>query len=440
MLNLAKTREFSSMSFGPPLWFSCAACRFCGMITPFGNAQRTGEYSGAAVPVTPETAWTFRCDAELTGSPAWDGDLVVVLDVDGGVHGLDAATGERRWSHHNDWGPASASGSAVITPTGVLHLHEEEIIELDRHTGEAVRVWDQAGGYITALDNILLVDGTHAVDLATRTTLWESQVVASLLAPPAVHDGIVVVTDGFEGHRVHGGVHAFPKGTGEPLWSIGDRQNAECAAPAQTDGDSTGDWEIPGLTHPIIADGRVWFTRLRRHDDGVYPHPQPWDGVDFVGCDLETGAEEWTWVPFAGRHHFEPLKAPAYTNGLLLCITATAAFDAADGSHLDAEPEEILLTALNTRTPESAWRSPLPGFPVGSPVIAGGVVYLLIHDGTVIALEVATGRTRWTHRCGEPVGALPDEDAQMFEEEPARLIPGDGSLLVQTAGTVRLLR
>ncbi|MEV6868770.1 PQQ-binding-like beta-propeller repeat protein [Streptosporangium subroseum] len=138
------------------------------VILPFGNARRTGEHSGVAVLVTPGTAWVFHCDVELTGSPAWDGDLVVVLDVDGGVHGLDAGTGERCWSHHNDWGPSSASGSAVITSTGVLHLHEEEIIELDRHTGEVVRVWDQGGDHITALGGVLLVDGTHAMDLATR--------------------------------------------------------------------------------------------------------------------------------------------------------------------------------------------------------------------------------------------------------------------------------
>ncbi|MEV6868771.1 PQQ-binding-like beta-propeller repeat protein [Streptosporangium subroseum] len=248
------------------------------------------------------------------------------------------------------------------------------------------------------------------------------------------------MADGFEGHRAHGGVHAFRERTGEPVWSIGDRQNAECAAPARDADDSTGDWEIPGLTHPVIADGRVWFTRLRRHEDGASPHPQPWDSVDFVGCDLQTGAEEWTWLPFPGRHYFGPLRAPAYTNGLLLCITATTAFDAIDGSHLDAEPDEILLTALNTRTTEPVWQIRLPSLPVGSPVIVSNVVHLITHDGTVIALDAATGRTRWTHTCSEPIGVLPDEDAQMFEEEPVRLIPGDGSLLVQTRGTVRLLR
>ncbi|MGH3390962.1 MAG: PQQ-binding-like beta-propeller repeat protein [Actinomadura sp.] len=75
------------------------------MILPFGNARRTGEHAGAAVLVTPGTAWFFQCDAELTGSPAWDGDLVVVLDVEGGVHGLDAGTGERCWSHPQRLGP-----------------------------------------------------------------------------------------------------------------------------------------------------------------------------------------------------------------------------------------------------------------------------------------------------------------------------------------------
>ncbi|GAA2432781.1 hypothetical protein GCM10010191_53500 [Actinomadura vinacea] len=93
---------------------------------------------------------------------------------------------------------------------------------------------------------------------------------------------------------------------------------------------------------------------------------------------------------------------------------------------------------MSTRTAEPVWSSPLPGRPVGSPVVAGGVVHLIGHDGTVIALDTETGRTRWTHTCGEPIGALPDEDARMFEEEPA--IPGDGSLLVQTSETVRLLR
>ncbi|MFG2089512.1 PQQ-binding-like beta-propeller repeat protein [Spirillospora sp. NPDC048824] len=409
------------------------------MILPFGNARRTGEHLGAAISGAPETAWVFRGEAKLTGSPAWDGDLVVVLDVDGGVHGLEAGTGEPRWSHQNEWGPASPSGSAVITATGVLHLHEEEIVELDRRTGEVNGVWDWGGQHITAFDGVLLVDGAYAVDLATRTGLWEAP-GASLLAPPATHDGIMVVTDGFEGHHVHGGVHAFRYGTGERLWSIGDRQNAECVAPARNMGDNTGDWEVPGLTHPVIAEGRVWFTRLRGHEDGAWPHVWPWDAMEFVGCDLKTGTEEWTWTPFPRRYHFQPFKAPAYTDRLLLCVTATAELDAADGSPL--EPGESRLTAVNTRTAEPAWSSPLDGFPVGSPALAGGVVHVVTRDGTIVALESTTGEARWTYTCGEPLGVTDDDlaDTAPYEEEPARLVPGDGSVLVQTARSVRLLR
>ncbi|WP_026405622.1 PQQ-binding-like beta-propeller repeat protein [Actinomadura rifamycini] len=408
------------------------------MSTLFGNARRTGEYAGAGITVTPGTAWSFENDAELTGSPAWDRDLVVVLDVDGGVHGLDAGTGERRWSHRNGSGPATVSGSVVITPTGVLHVHEEEIIELDRRTGGVTRVWAQRGEHISALDGVLFVDGAHAVDLVTGASLWRARREV-LLAPPAVHDGVLVVADGFEGHRSHGGVHAFRYGTGEPLWSIEDRQNAECVAPARDTGDVTGDWDIPGLTHPVIAGGRVWFTRLRRHEDGADPHPQPWDAAEFIGCDLRTGALDLSWAPTPGRHHLGPLKAPACTNGLLLCVTVSATFGA-DGAHLEAPPDETSLTALDARTAEPVWRGALPGVPVGSPVIAGGIVHVITEDGTIVALEAATGQTRWTFACGEPAGVALDEDTFMDEEEPARLIPGDGSLLAQTGAVVRLLR
>ncbi|RSN71152.1 outer membrane protein assembly factor BamB family protein [Actinomadura sp. WAC 06369] len=408
------------------------------MSTPFGNARRTGEYAGADISQSPRTAWAFRSDARLTGSPAWDGDLVVVFDVDGGVHGLDAGTGERRWSHHNGRGPATVSGSAVITPTGVLHVHEEEIIELDRRTGRAARVRGVSGEHISALDGVLFVDGARAVDLVTDASLWRVR-RGGLLAPPAVHDGVLVVADGFAGHRSHGGVHASRYGTGEPLWSAGDRQNAECAAPARVTGDDKGDWEIPGLTHPVIAGSRVWFTLLRRHEDGAGPHPQPWDAVEFIGCDLRTGSRELTWAPAPGRHHVGPLKAPASTDGLLLCVTATAAFDSV-GAHLDAGPDEASLTALDARTAEPVWRGALPGVPVGSPVVAGGAVHAVTEDGTVVAVEAATGLTRWTFACGEPAGVPLDEDALMYEEEPALLVPGDGSLLVQTGETVRLLR
>ncbi|MFD0901763.1 outer membrane protein assembly factor BamB family protein [Actinomadura sediminis] len=121
------------------------------------------------------------------------------------------------------------------------------------------------------------------------------------------------------------------------------------------------------------------------------------------------------------------------------CVTASAALEA-DAAHLEDGPDETSLTALDARTGEPVWCGAPPGVPVGSPVGAGGAVHVVTGDGTIVALEAATGLTRWTFACGEPAGVAPDEDALMYEEEPARLVPGDGSLPAQTGATVRLLR
>lgn len=166
-------------------------------------------------------------------------------------------------------------------------------------------------------------------------------------------------------------------------------------------------WEFrPGtsLTGPAV-DGTTVFTT---------------DGAGIVhALDVTTGNPKWlSTLALTGA------SAPSIGDGKVFIGTADgriAAFDAADGEQLWAEPiapaDQPLgnpayadgfvygassiggLVALEASTGKTAWRHDLHGEPVGTIVVAGGVVYAGaqsdVANGLLRAFDARTGDLRW---------------------------------------------
>lgn len=134
---------------------------------------------------------SIRWEAELS-SPnlrpvPLDGELVIGAATEQSVVGMNARTGERRWTFET-------GGS----PTGVA-IGDERLFVTDRGKDD---------GRITALD------------LDTQEVLWQ-RIVAPIRAPPTVAEGAVLVGD------TEGTVRAFSRTDGSTKWETGVIFDAE---------------------------------------------------------------------------------------------------------------------------------------------------------------------------------------------------------------------
>jgi polyvinyl alcohol dehydrogenase (cytochrome) len=100
-----------------------------------------------------------------------------------------------------------------------------------------------------------------------------------------------------------------------------------------------------------------------------------------------TSAQEATTV--ASPTSAEPLPADWPIYGADLSGTRTAG--------------EPLISAANVAGLKQAWTIETGGAVNGTPIITGGTVYIGSYTGTLLALELATGRTIWTYATGAAV-------------------------------------
>jgi outer membrane protein assembly factor BamB len=150
----------------------------------------------------------------------------------------------------------------------------------------------------------------------------------------------------------------------------------------------------PIVASPAIADGVVYVASLGRH---------------LYAVDQETGKERWSFqsrMPIA--------SSPAVHDGTLYFVSTTGALAAIDTR--DGKPKWVFPTELerrfegrnlngyppNGQTIPDAWDVFL-----SSPAVANGKVYFGSGDGSVYAVDAATGVLQWKHPTGGVVHSSP---------------------------------
>lgn len=359
----------------------------CGLVLACtGWAQ---DASQSAPPPVAEVAWRYAPKPGNFDEVVLGDGLLFALDRRGLVHALDPATGQPRW------------------------LGKDHLV-CDRVFGLAFAAHELGGIVVVGTD-----EGMFAFRAKDGEKLWFTKVAAGV-AGPAVAKGLVVA-GGADG-RVYG----FDLRTGEIRWQqdyLEDRPDdppgfkgadarfAEPARPcaAATDGEmvalSIFD-QCRTLAFDAATGKRLWSFRT---EGWMYGRPSIGPLFVYVGSqdehvyaiDKQLGRQQWK-VATEARNE----AMVAVQDRFVYCGSC-------DGS----------LRAVDVAVGRVAWTFPIERFDgrttaiYARPLVRGDTVFLGAMEGTVYALDRATGKERWRLRPSpdsEIAGDLASDGTRLF--------------------------
>jgi len=311
--------------------------------------------------------WAFRTGGKVRAQPAVAADRVFVPSDDGFLYAVDRATGRQLWrfdlkardlhrrppSPDNPYfdflqsSPVVHEGKVYVgSLSGALFVVDAATGKLawTQGTGDAIRgnpVIDSGRVYFGSWD-----DHLYAVDLKTQKLLWRADTGGVVQSTPVIDKGRVVV-----GSR-SAKLIAYDAETGKEAWNhvYADGSWVESSA--------------------IAAAGTLY---IGSSDSLKLSAIAPDTGREL--WQFKTGG--WTWA------------TPAFANGTLY-VGAISGYP----YYFDGVTLKYGFHAIDAATGREKWRfTPLPtqgyvtGGVMGSPAIAGGVVYVGALDGRVYALK-----------------------------------------------------
>lgn len=309
--------------------------------------------------------WVTNVAGSVFSSPAIVDGRAYVGGLDGRLHALDAATGQRLWAKPDsaltgDWtftSPAVADGVVYLG----INRPAAEVWAFDAVTG-ATR-WrtgasvSNINGSPTVADGRVYVATTEdqvlALDAATGARIWDAKPNggrgSGFYSSPTVADGKVFAAS--LNHRVY----ALDAATGAVLWSF------------QTSGHNS--------STPAVSGGTVYFGS---RDGNVY------------AVDAQTGVQRWK-VRYATNIVASFQSSPAIAGGTVYI-----------GTNNDRR-----VLALDAATGAQRWSVRTGGVVMSSPSVANGVVYIGSNDRSVYALRATNGQRLWSARVAGAVDSGP---------------------------------
>ena len=322
-------------------------------VNPYENTLDPSNVSGLQV------AWSSPTSGGIDSSPAVADGLVFVGSADGSVYARNATTGASVWSYPTGGGVSSSP--AVVNGIVYVGANDGKVYALDAITGSLE--WSHGTGGVVYSSPVVTAgivyaaseDGTlYALSAATGKVKWSYPTGDGMDSSPAVVDGVVYVGSWDDN------VYALSASTGALVWSY-------------TTGGGVS-------SSPAVANGTVFVGS----DDGyVYALSAATGSVTWsyrVGGVGELSPAVDDGVVFVGGWSYS--KAPAYGHAKLY--------------------------ALDASTGAPKWVQKFGSGPAySSPAVANGVVYIGRLDGTVLALDAATGDTDWSYLTGGDVYSSP---------------------------------
>lgn len=336
---------------------------------------------------------------KILAQPVIDGGLIYAMDSDGVVGAFDAATGARRWRFETrgEDDDSTNVGGGLGVDQGVLYVVNglADVLALDadkgtvrwrRNTGTPARsaptIADGRVFYSTIDDRLI------ALSAKDGKQLWAYQgptAITSVLGQPApaYADGLVVAGFG------SGELATLRVETGAVAWT----DSLAAAAGHNSLSDLSA---IRG--RPVIANGRVYAIGLgalclgvdlrsgrRLWERDVAGIDSPWvagDWMFILTSDLQVAAiniqdGRAAWVSDLPRYENEEKKRDPITwFGPVLA-----------GDRLIVAGTNSQALAISPYTGEILGRQELPGPASLAPVVAGGTVYVVTDDASLLALR-----------------------------------------------------
>ena len=406
----AMTREGQVVSTMQPI-FPCG-CSPQLEADDWRQVQGTARHGGTSPrPIEPpvSTLWTAALGGHPGGPAVVAGDIVLVsiadldLGAEGGVVALDLSTGRERWRFQpgrDVRAPVAVEDGVVLVPAsdGLLH-------GLDLPTGDLLWSADLGAGTPTitrilhappVVDAGVAYIGVHrnwaAVDVRSGEILWAhdpapGNTTLTSRSAAALVDDLVIGSVA----RGRNGLFAWERSTGEERWRLAVNDSIGIHASPVSDGDAI--YVVNGEARVIALDAASGDTRWR--------------------TQVVSGAGNWD---------YSVLSTPALADGRLFVPTLyddLVALDVRDGQEIwrhAAGPGA--LQDAHARTRSSSFPS--------SPVVTGGVLWVVGGDGLLRALDPVTGSVRWSFDLGVP--------------GTGGITPAGGYLLITTFdGTIRAM-
>ena len=313
-----------------------------------GGPARTGEQPGPGPSSVPVVQWSVD-SGPVSGEPVIAGNVVYTASGGGGmglVSALDLATGTPIWTAETQDLPPGAS-VATNQHSVFAGTVSGNLLALDIATGE--RQWEfQAAGQLSspvvADGLVFIVDDSglvSAVDASTGVLAWQFATGQGATTPAVANDMVIA------GGSADGTLFALNVTTGAMVWHIADASGT-------------------GAT-PVISGSNVYIL-----------------GPDttLLALDLASGSEIWR-ADVEASGGLGPAY-PAVAEGVVYVV------------------DSVGLHAFDAVTGEERWTY-ASSSPQSSPSVAGGVVYLsgAGFDGTVTAVDAATGTALWSVSTGE---------------------------------------
>jgi outer membrane protein assembly factor BamB len=280
---------------------------------------------------------------------------------------------------------------------------------------------DRGSVYVASFNGHLL-----AIDATNGEERWRAPIVASRApspfplvgvspaSSPVVADGIVYATVGafagspavadglvFVGDGFQSELLALDAATGAELWRFTPAARGLFALDAVSGAER---WHVATdqLVHttPAVADGAVYFSD---YDDLLY------------AIDAASGTERWrVQVGVDANRVVQP--------GTMIPWHQSSA--AVAGGVVYAAGWDGTLVAVDAASGTERWRAEISFGVYSSPALAGGVLYIGGMDGTLHAFDTATGQPRWAVGVDGPIGSSP-----VVTGGAVFVLRGDGALL-----------
>ncbi len=309
----------------------------------------------APLPQAPSPVWTYELAGEAPVGPVLTAQGLLCTDNNASGAGSAFLRSVDLQTGQADWSydvRAQSDQSSIVVPS-------------------AVGVYGQ-----TALVGVQTTDKTqvevHAVDVATGAPAWPKPAVVvdvnNIITRPVVVGG-----------TLYAGVQCDNFGTPGVMW--GDAATGGLSVNWATN------QSVDAMTTPVTDGDNVYVGINDNGTAQVYAIPSDADGSnDFV-----------TWSALLGT----PITAD-------LTLGSTALF----------VPNGTTMLALDLNYPNfgsTLWSQPLSGSVNSQPVLLGSTLYVGCDDGTLYALDAATGTVQWQVDTRSPISTgLANEDGVLY--------------------------